>query len=1662
MKKMLHKVLSVLLAACFLLSVVPAPAAAAEEIPAGSVTNGTYTESGWAAGGNGSTTYTIGGYPVTLSKTATAVEGMENTFDITLKVETNTHTIHRTVSGAVVLVIDTSSSMKNGVSGSSSRIAAAKSAALDFLASYAGSDASATRMLAIVSFNSGASTVLSWTNVATSAGYQSAETAINSLGTRTGTNMQAGLNSAASLLSDASVSGYTKSAVLLSDGAPTQGGSSSGGNWGGGFGGGNKSHCDAAATAAASVRGVATLYTVCFGAENDEAYDDVKVGDFLRDSIASSAATAFNATSAADLSAAFKAAAEDIVEGLTGEGLTVTDPMADMITVTGGVGGNFSSADGQTYTWTLSEHQDIVNGDDTKHVYTYTYRVTLDVQGQNFEEGKYFPTNDPTYLNVDGQQYAFPVPGVTGALPRKDVSVTKVWADNDNQDGIRTASVTVQLKEGDRTIGEPVVLNAENGWTYTWDGEAFDLIEKSKGQFHVYTVEELDVPAGYAASATDTSGGDFALTVTNTHQVEKTAVTVTKVWVDADNQDGIRPASLTVKLNKLAQTGEAEVATVELTADMGWTYTFTDLDKNANGSPIQYVVAEVLPEGYTAEQSGNAADGYIITNTHAVAKTSVSGAKTWEDNNDQDGKRPESITINLLANGKVVETKTVTADDGWAWTFENVDQYANGQEIVYTVSEEAVAGYTATYDGMNVTNTHVPEVIEEIAGTKTWNDNNDQDGKRPESITINLLANGKVVETKTVTAADEWSWSFTNLPKYEAGEEIVYTITEEAVDGYFAEVDGYNVTNTHEIEKTSVSGTKTWNDADNQDGVRPESIIINLLANGEAVDEVEVTPNENGVWEYSFTDLDKYADGQEIVYTVSEEPVEGYESEINGYDVTNTHVPAVVDKISGTKTWVDNNNQDGIRPDSITINLLANGEKVESVTVTAEDNWTWSFTNLPKYEAGEEIVYTIEEEPVKGYSAKVEGYDVTNTHATEKITVSGKKTWDDNNNQDGMRPKTIHINLVADGVEISTQVVTAENGWTWTFADLDKYAAGKEIVYTVSEEAVADYTPTYDGFDVTNTHEIEKVTVSGTKTWEDNDDQDGKRPASITINLLADGEKVDSVTVTEADGWAYEFVDLDKYAAGKEIVYTVSEEAVADYTPTYDGFDVTNTHEIEKTSVTVTKTWGDNNNQDGKRPSSIVVRLLADGEEVAYKAITADHQWTWTFSDLDKYAGGKEIVYTITEDGVFGYETAIDGFAVTNTHEIEKTSVSGSKTWDDNDDQDGKRPESITINLLANGTKVDSVTVTAEDEWKWSFTDLDKYAGGVMITYTITEESVEDYETVVDGFNVTNTHVPEVIEEIAGAKTWVDADDQDGKRPESITINLLADGEKIETVTVTAEDEWKWSFTDLPKYAEGKEIVYTITEEAVEGYKTVVEGYNVTNTHEVEMIDGITVTKVWDDNDDQDGIRPESVTVNLLANGEKVASAEMKAGLRTLFTGDWTVTFEDLPKYADGEEIVYTVTEEAVEGYEATIDGFTITNTHEPETTERNVQKYWDDKNDKYDTRVESVKITLYANGKSTGKTVTLSEKNDWFDSFENLPKYEDGKEIKYTVKEASLDLYKASYHYDGTKVVVTNTLSEIPNTGDSSNVFVSFAIMGISAAAIFVLFALNKKKHNA
>lgn len=231
-------------------------------------------------------------------------------------------------------------------------------------------------------------------------------------------------------------------------------------------------------------------------------------------------------------------------------------------------------------------------------------------------------------------------------------------------------------------------------------------------------------------------------------------------------------------------------------------------NSNAENLDTTGELADVKITGNTSETRGGGigSNGYVQIGEKIVEN--VEGSKTWNDNNNKDGLRPESITINLYANGELKESKTITEDDEWKWSFTDLDKYDGNNKIEYTITEDNIEGYSSKVDGYSVINTQETS----IQGTKTWNDNDNKEGIRPESITINLLSNGTKIKSKVITAEDKWEYSFNDLLKYdENGNEIIYTITEDKVDGYETKIDGYNIINTYKKEESKDPENKDEN-----------------------------------------------------------------------------------------------------------------------------------------------------------------------------------------------------------------------------------------------------------------------------------------------------------------------------------------------------------------------------------------------------------------------------------------------------------------------------------------------------------------------------------------------------------------------------------------------------------------------------------------------------------------------------------------------------------------------------------------------------------------------------------------------------------------------------------------------------------------------------------
>ena len=361
--------------------------------------------------------------------------------------------------------------------------------------------------------------------------------------------------------------------------------------------------------------------------------------------------------------------------------------------------------------------------------------------------------------------------------------------------------------------------------------------------------------------------------------------------------------------------------------------------------------------------------------------------------------------------------------------------------------------------------------------------------------------------------------------------------------------------------------------------------------------------------------------------------------------------------------------------------------------------------------------------------------------------------------------------------------------------------------------------------------------------------ENGKWTALSTVVLNGEAD-ADPVPSGEAEAWLAAWTDLPERMPGSDLTgadgktrYRVREEAddgfvlvgEAQGTHGQAGWPLVTFTNMPVTGLTVEKTWYTDAPLGQRRAvftlyrSTIPGDYAADGARIvrddagAPVTVTLTGNDRYTFEDLPRYdEQGRALYYYALESGPAGYETglthggsAAEGFW-SRAVNIQLVEVAGVKTWDDADDQDGKRPERITIRLYAGGREIDSRIVTPDPDdgtWRYAFTGLPGYEpDGTKIVYTVTEDQVPGYATAYDGYDVENRYTPEQTS-VTVQKIWDDLDDRNGLRPEEITVRLLANGAPTgRTLTLSAAQGWVGAFTELPVYEAGVKIAYTVEE----------------------------------------------------------------------------------------------------------------------------------------------------------------------------------------------------------------------------------------------------------
>ena len=1075
---------------------------------------------------------------------------------------------------------------------------------------------------------------------------------------------------------------------------------------------------------------------------------------------------------------------------------------------------------------------------------------------------------------------------------------------------------------------------------------------------------------------------------------------------------------------------------------------------------------------------------------------------------------------------------------------------------------------------------------------------------RPESITVYLYAKTDDTEKELITSKDLtvkdadaddeniWNFEFTDLPKYSEGKLITYSVEENDIDNYEASVSGYIITNTvkqeNKFNPVTIKIKKIDANGDGSVGLSGAEFTLNKDSDGSKT----YTTDSNGEFEVEFKNEGTFTlqetkapsnyvlDSSPTVYTfeISKElknttydaenkqyvneynlKVSCVNSDYSGSTLTVKNNPEVMDLVVNKK-WDDADyyEKNGYTRPDVTLEIYGEIEgstkylytsvNLTSTNKKADDTsiWTTKLENVPKYKDGKLVKYTVNETDIDGFGKTivddtytVENKPIKGADNLEPVKLTILKIDDNNKNKAPLANASFEL-YDSDGKLVDTYTTNNDGKAEIEFKKEGTYSLKESVAptgyilddsTTYSIEVKKEFnsisyntvTEKYDfNYDLTidceaTNYSDETLTVSNVPVltdvsyeviWDDNNNQDGVRPPSVDVRLYKTvGTTTSTVeTKTVTDVLTYTFEDLPTYEDGKPVTYTikeltedgadVSDTLNDDYSTAYDTTTkenttiITNIHTPETTDITIKKVWADSNVSDMTSYSRPTVSATIYGQTeniTKYKVkditisgdLTTD-TWTHEEKGLPKKNSGEDITYTVEEVSVNGYSTTYsDGtLTITNTPISEDTFNSVELTINKIDSKALGSLEGAKFEVYdSTPTKIKEVTTDSKGEATIEFTtpgtytisetsaptgyNKDTTAYTVVIESTLNNISFADnkftlnYDLSIKGNSDKKLEVkndPELID-ISTVVKWVDNDDADGVRPDKIKVQLYADDEPLgNPVSLSTNNENPYTYEDLPKYINGNEVVYTIYE-LDESSNKVVNKLNddyprvtydttttknttiITNYHNSDVID-ITVNKIWDDNNNQDGKRPINIKVQLYADGK-----EYETPVDIGVNNSWSYTYYSLPLRSSGKEIVYTVAEVSdVEGYEVSYsnDTFTITNKHTPETTDLSYEVIWDDNDNQDGKRPESVDVILY---KQVGEEISIVEKrtvtDKLEDEFNGLPVYEDGKKITYIIKELDSDGvvvvdvlnedYTTTYDCEDTKTIIIN--HHIPET---------------------------------
>lgn len=611
------------------------------------------------------------------------------------------------------------------------------------------------------------------------------------------------------------------------------------------------------------------------------------------------------------------------------------------------------------------------------------------------------------------------------------------------------------------------------------------------------------------------------------------------------------------------------------------------------------------------------------------------------------------------------------------------------------------------------------------------------------------------------------------------------------------------------------------------------------------------------------------------------------------FNVPEVKADAAKTLVTIKKQWVGDKVPASVN--AVKFNIKANGTALDrQIEVKKDDNWTKVIDDLPKYKAGSEIKYTVEEIDGKDYAKVGEvvstpdkdgnlTFTATNRN-TETINFTVKKEW-------STTPDELKIDvaakLYANGKLVEAKLLNNDEA---IFDKLPKYdEAGNEIKYTVKEALdvggeekdgkitygeynyKVDYVYTESGATITNTStnastvkfaiDVIKNWVGGSSTQELNfvfkNEKDSKEH---TLTMTAAGQ-------ASQDRWS-DSTELPKYNDDNTLAsYTVSEKNVKGYTTNVNKFTgiTANSEPIEFTNIrntkniTVTKQWKDT---PESLKNDVEVVLTENGKvskrRDAVRTIKNDTEHKVVYTNLPETdTEGNKIDYSVNENSVeTGFEANVTkdnegNIVVTNTYKKLKEdtiSVTLKKVWIGGVGNNAifnfinkKTNEAQTVVLSANSEGLNNtVDKNGHTTWTYEVKGLRKYDDDAnLIDYIVEEVTNKAYTLKGDnsievkaGDTATFTNV-RVEKKLTLKKEWISED----KVP--VTVNVAA-GEINFNILLRKENGWKYDKL-LPVYdVEGSPIQYTITEKEIQGYKA----YNAVKTLTFVSPDGDTADQV--------------------------------------------------------------------------------------------------------------------------------------------------------------------------------------------------------------------------